>query len=62
LEFFWDCFFYETLPNFIERKHPSKGEKKKQKGMDQSPSKQIAQKKQTTGREGKGTTKNRTLH
>jgi hypothetical protein len=44
LEFFWDCFFYETLPNFIERKHPSKGEKKKQGGMDQSPSKQTTQK------------------
>lgn len=27
-------FLNETLPNFIKRKHPSKGEEKKQKGKD----------------------------
>jgi hypothetical protein len=27
-------FWNETLPNFIKRKHPRKGEKKKQKGKD----------------------------
>jgi hypothetical protein len=47
-------FFYETpLPNFIKRKHPSKGKKKKQRGKDQSLGKQIAQKRQAIGRGGK---------
>ncbi len=27
----------ETLPNFIKRKHPSKGEKKKQEARTKSP-------------------------
>jgi hypothetical protein len=28
-----DMLFDETLPNFIKRKHPRKGEKKKQRGQ-----------------------------
>jgi hypothetical protein len=39
----------ETLPNFIKRKHPRKGEKET-RDKDQSPGKQIAQKRQATGR------------
>jgi hypothetical protein len=29
----------ETMPNFINRKHPRKGEKKKQERLHQSPGK-----------------------
>jgi hypothetical protein len=34
--------FHETLPNFIIRKHPRKGEKKETMAKDQSPGKQTA--------------------
>jgi hypothetical protein len=40
----------ETLPNFIKRKHPRKREKKKTRGLDQSPGKQTARKRQATRR------------
>jgi hypothetical protein len=43
----------ETLPNFIKRNHPRKGEKKKQGGKDQSPGKQTAQKRRATRRQRK---------
>jgi hypothetical protein len=42
----------ETVPNIIKWNHPSKGEKKKQAGKDQSPGKQTAQKRQATWRKG----------
>jgi hypothetical protein len=34
----------ETLPNFTKRKHPRKGEKKKQRSKHQSPGKQNSPK------------------
>jgi hypothetical protein len=42
----------ETLPNFIKRKHPRKGEKKETSGLDQSPGKQTAQKRQAKRKQG----------
>jgi len=42
----------ETLPNFIKRKHPRKGERKRTRSKDQSPSKQTAQKRWATRRQG----------
>ncbi len=51
----------ETLPNFIKRKHPKKGREKETNGKDQSPGKQIAQKRPATYG-GKGTAKYRNLH
>jgi hypothetical protein len=42
----------ETMPNFINRKRPRKGEKKKQEGKDQSPGKQRAQKRRATRKKG----------
>jgi hypothetical protein len=46
--------FDETLINFIERKHPRKGERKrKQRGKDRrSPGKQTAQQRWATSRKG----------
>ncbi len=45
---FFESFYDETLPNFINRKHPRKGEKKKQMARTPSPSKQTAQKMHAT--------------
>jgi hypothetical protein len=42
----------EIMPNFINRKRPRKGEKKKQEGKDQSCVKQRAQKRWATRRKG----------
>jgi hypothetical protein len=40
----------ETLPNFIERKHPRKGEKMKQGARNQSPGKPTGQQRRATRR------------
>jgi hypothetical protein len=34
----------ETLPNFIKRKHPRKGEKKETRGRQPNSPKEVAQK------------------
>jgi hypothetical protein len=46
--------FDETLINFIERKHPRKGEKKETRGKEdrRSPGKQTAQQRWATRRKG----------
>ncbi len=50
----------ETLPNFIKRKHPTKGEKNKQRARTKVQARE--QPKRGGGPQGeKGTTKNRTL-
>jgi hypothetical protein len=46
----------DTLPNYIKRKHPRKGEKKETRGLDQSSGKQTVQKRQQAKRK-QGTTK-----
>jgi hypothetical protein len=38
-------FIDETQPTFIKRTHPRKGEKKKQRDLDQNPGKRTAKKK-----------------
>jgi hypothetical protein len=40
----------KTVPNFIERKHPRKGEKKKQGSRTKVQASKTAQKRQTTRR------------
>jgi hypothetical protein len=40
------------VPNFIERKHPRKGEKRETKGKDQSSGKQKAQQREAIRRKG----------
>jgi hypothetical protein len=49
----------ETLPNFIKRKHPRKGEKKKLGAKHQSPGNKSSNR---GGQQGNGTIKNQTLH
>jgi hypothetical protein len=49
----------ETLPNFIKRKHPRKGEKKKQGARTKVQASKHPKRGRPQG--GKGTTKNRTL-
>ncbi len=36
-------FYFDTMPNFIKRKHPKKGREKETRGKHQSPGKQAAQ-------------------
>jgi hypothetical protein len=50
----------ETLPNFIERKHPRKREKKKQGARTKVQASKQPSKGGSQG--GKGTIKNQTLH
>jgi len=50
----------ETLPNFIKRKHPRKGEKKKQ--GPRTKVKASKQPKRSGPQGGKGTTKYQNLH
>jgi hypothetical protein len=50
----------ETLPNFIERKHPRKGEKRKQGARTIVQASKQPNKGGSQG--GKGTIKNQTLH
>jgi hypothetical protein len=50
----------ETLPNFKKKKAPKKGREKETKGKDQSPGKQMAQKRCV--HVGEGTTKYPNLH
>jgi len=50
----------ESLPNFIERKHPRKGEKRKHGASTEVHA--IKQPNKGGPRGGKGATKNQTLH